>query len=150
MAEEAAASWLIHCDGSALPNPGRMGLGAILIAPDGSRHTLSMATHSTGCNNEAELRALIAALQTLQQHGARSLLVRSDSSILVEQLDGVKPAKPIARLRTLFDEARTLLQSFEQARLQWIPQHRNGEADTLARAALGLPPRPTAAMSKRR
>lgn len=127
-----------------------MGLGAILVAPDGSRHTLSVATHTTGCNNEAELRALIAALQALQQHGARSLLVRSDSSILIEQLDGVKPAKPIARLSALFDEARTLLQSFEQARLQWIPQHRNGEADALARAALGLPPRPTAAMSKRR
>jgi len=138
---EEEASWLIHCDGSALPNPGRMGLGAVLTAPDGSRHTLSVATHTTGCNNEAELRALIAALQTLQQHGARSLLIRSDSSILVEQLDGVKPAKPIARLSALFDEARALLQSFEQTRLQWIPQHRNGEADALARAALGLPPR---------
>ncbi|MGQ0598593.1 ribonuclease HI family protein [Aquabacterium sp.] len=149
MAEEAAASWLIHCDGSALPNPGRMGLGALLIAPDGSRHTLSMATHTTGCNNEAELRALIAALQALQQHGARSLLVRSDSSILVEQLDGVKPAKPIARLSALFDEARALLQSFEQARLQWIPQHRNGEADALARAALGLAPRALAKPGRR-
>lgn len=149
MAEEAAASWLIHCDGSALPNPGRMGLGAILVAPDGSRHTLSMATHTTGCNNEAELRALIAALQALHQHGARSLLVRSDSSILVEQLGGVKPAKPIARLSALFDEARALLQSFEQARLQWIPQHRNGEADALARAALGLAPRSLAKPGRR-
>lgn len=148
MAEEQTTSWVVHCDGSALPNPGRMGLGALLISPDGSRHTLSVATHTTGCNNEAELRALIAALQALQQHGAQSLLVRSDSSILVEQLSGVKPAKPIARLSALFDEARALLQSFEQARLQWIPQHRNGEADALARAALGLPPRVPATSSK--
>src|SRR5690606_15707159 len=52
------ATWLIHCDGSALPNPGRMGLGAVIVAPDGSRQTLSVDTHSTGCNNEAELRAV--------------------------------------------------------------------------------------------
>ncbi len=142
------ADWLIHCDGSALPNPGRMGLGAILIAPDGSRHALSVATHTTGCNNEAEVRALIAALQALQQHGARSLRVHSDSSILVEQLGGGKPAKPIARLSTLFDEARALLQAFEHTRVQWIPQHRNGEADALARAALGLPPRAPAKRTK--
>ncbi|MBI2734159.1 MAG: ribonuclease HI family protein [Aquabacterium sp.] len=119
-----------------------MGLGAVLIAPDGSRHTLSLATHTTGCNNEAELRALIAALHALQAQGARSLVVHSDSSIVIEQLGGVKPAKPITRLKALFDEARSLLATFEQARLQWIPQHRNGEADALARSALGLPPRP--------
>lgn len=142
MVDDAPGSWLVHCDGSALPNPGRMGLGAVFVAPDGSRHTLSMATHTTGCNNEAELRALIAALQALRVHGAQSLLVRSDSSILVEQLGGARPAKPIARLNTLVDEARALLGSFAHTRLQWIPQHRNGEADALARAALGLPPRP--------
>lgn len=150
MAEEQAHHWVVHCDGSALPNPGRMGLGAVLIAPDGSRHTLSVATHTTGCNNEAELRALISALQALQRHGARSLLVHSDSSILVEQLDGLKPARPIARLSALVDEARALLQSFEHAQLQWIPQHRNGEADAQARAALGLPPRPPVSRSTRR
>lgn len=141
MDECALQSWRVHCDGSALPNPGRMGLGAVLLAPDGSRHTLSMATHSTGCNNEAEVRALIAALHALHAQGARSLVVNSDSSILIEQLGGVKPAKPITRLNALFEEARSLLGTFEQARLQWIPQHRNGEADALARAALGLPPR---------
>jgi len=38
----------------------------------------------------------------------------------------------------LFDEARALLKSFDQATLKWIPRHRNREADALARAALGL------------
>lgn len=28
--------WIIHCDGSAVPNPGRIGLGAVLVAPDSS------------------------------------------------------------------------------------------------------------------
>ena len=132
--------WLIHCDGSAMPNPGRMGLGAVLTAPDGGRHTLSIATHATGCNNEAELRALMAALRELQRRDVKALLIRTDSSIVVEQLSR-SDAKPISRLRTLFDEARTLIEWFDDVRLQWIPQHRNGEADALARSALGMPPR---------
>lgn len=141
--------WLIQCDGSAMPNPGRMGLGAVLLSPEGQRHTLSLATHATGCNNEAELRALMAALRELQSHQAKVLLVRTDSSILVEQL-GHTNARPIPRLSALFDEARALLESFDEVRWQWIPQHRNGEADALARSALGLPPRAPAKPSKRK
>ncbi len=144
-----AEPWVIHCDGSALPNPGRMGLGAVITAPDGTRHTLSLATHTTGCNNEAELRALMAALRDVQARGASTLLIHSDSSILVEQL-GQAHAKGIARLSAVIDEARTLLQSFDQAQLKWIPQHRNGDADALARDALGLAPRPAAKPFKRK
>ena len=50
----------IHVDGSALPNPGPMSLGVLLQLPDGSRHTLSQDLHRSGCNNEAELLALMA------------------------------------------------------------------------------------------
>jgi ribonuclease HI len=132
----SAPPWIIYCDGSAMPNPGLMGIGVVIIEPDGRRHTLCQATHAKGCNNEAELRALIAALQRLEVLGATSLLVYSDSSILVAQLGGAK-CKPIARLDTLFEQARALLGSFEHTHLQWIPRHRNGEADALARAALG-------------
>ena len=57
------AHWVVHCDGSAVPNPGRMGLGAVLVGPGGAtQHTISEATTFTGCNNEAELRALLRAL----------------------------------------------------------------------------------------
>lgn len=146
---ETTAPWIVYCDGSAMPNPGRMGLGAVLTAPDGTRHTLSQATHTHGCNNEAELRALMAALQALKTHGATSLLVYSDNSILVEQLVAPTP-QAIARLAALFDEARALFNSFDQACLQWIPRHRNGEADSLARAALGMPPKPSVKPPKKR
>jgi len=136
--DSTARPWVIHCDGTALPNPGRMGLGAVIVAPDGTRHTISQDTGARGCNNEAELLALMAALQALQRLGASALLAYSDNSILIEQLDG-RPVKPVARLAGLFDEARRLLSTFEHVSLQWIPRHRNGAADALARAALGLP-----------
>lgn len=141
--------WTVYCDGSAMPNPGRMGIGAVITAPDGTRHTLSQATHAIGCNNEAELLALTLALQDLRERGVKAVRAYSDNSVLVEQL-GTAQAKPIARLATLFDDARALLGSFEDARVQWIPRHRNGEADALARAALGFAPKPPARRVKKR
>ena len=147
-AARAPGAWVIHCDGSAWPNPGRMGLGALLMGPDGTvRHQISEATTFTGCNNEAELRALLRALQWLQGEAAAStkaVQVFSDSSVLVEQLappPGARTVDPIARLAPLLDEARTVLQRFAQVDLQWVPRHRNGAADALARAALGLAPK---------
>lgn len=142
--------WLVYCDGSTLPNPGRMGLGAVFTEPNGTRHTLSLTAPETGCNNEAEVRALMAALHALQGHGAQSLLIHSDSQVVVEQMSS-QTAKPIARLASLFDEARALLNTFDQATVVWIPGHRNSEADALARAALGMTtPRVVKAHKKRR
>lgn len=121
-----------------------MGLGAVLTGPNGTvQHQISEATTFTGCNNEAELRALMQALRWLAQQGLAAstpVQVFSDSSVLVEQLGG-QPTAPIARLATLFDEARQALQRFPQAQVQWIPRHHNGAADTLARTALGLAPK---------
>ncbi|RQO53763.1 ribonuclease H [Variovorax sp. KBW07] len=142
--------WVVYCDGSAMPNPGRMGIGAVITAPDGSRRTLSQATHTTGCNNEAELRALTLALHELRAQGATNVQAYSDNSILVEQLGTAQPARPIARMAELFDDARALLGTFEQASIRWIPRHRNGEADALARAALGFAPKPAAKATKKK
>jgi ribonuclease HI len=143
------AAWTIHCDGSAVPNPGRMGLGAVLVAPDGTRHPLSALADGRGCNNEAELRALMAALQEARQRGAAALVIHCDNSVVVEQLAGTA-VEPFLRLASLFDEVRALLQSFPAVRLVWIPRHRNREADALARAAVGLMPKSPAPAGKRR
>ena len=104
----------------------------------------------SGCNNEAELRALLRALQWLEAlqgpaaAATTAVQVFSDSSVLVEQLappPGARTVDPIARLAPLLDEARTVLQRFAQVDLRWVPRHRNGAADALARAALGLAPK---------
>ena len=141
--------WTIYCDGSAVPNPGRMGLGAVVTAPDGTRHPLSITAEGRGCNNEAELRALMAAMQYARQQGAAELLIHCDNSVVVQQLAGTA-TEPFLRLAPLFDEVRAELGSFESTRLVWIPRHRNREADALARAAVGLMPKGPAPTAKRR
>jgi ribonuclease HI len=142
MTSPGPREWTAWCDGSALPNPGRMGWGAVLVGPGGECHTLSSAASGAlvGCNNEAELRGVMATLRRLRELGARAPTVYCDNSVVVAQLGpaGAPAVRPIERLALRFDEARLLLRSFDAARVLWIPAHRNVRADALARAALGL------------
>jgi ribonuclease HI len=117
-----------------------MGLGAVVVSPSGEHFTLSDASPTRGCNNEAEASALIAALKLARAQGARRLCIRCDSVVLVEQTTGKLRTK-IARLMPLFAEARALLATFEHIDFRWTSRRNNAEADTLARAALGLPPK---------
>ena len=124
--------WTVYIDASAPPNPGRMRIGGIAYAPDGAIHRFSQALPNTGCNNEAEARAAIYALDWLQGLGAQQVLLHTDSSILAEQL---RQAKPIARLAHWYDSARQRLAHFSHVQVQWIPRHKNTLADALARSA---------------
>jgi ribonuclease HI len=126
-----------------------MGLGAVLVAPDGTRHALSMATDVRGCNNEAEAKALMLALHEARLRGGTSVEIYSDSSLLVAQL-GAANTPPVLRLEALYEEAAALLATFTHSALHWIPRHRNGEADALARAALGLAPKGPAKLIRKR
>lgn len=142
-----AQAWF---DGAALPNPGKMGLGVVLYLPDGARHAVSVVAEGWGCNNEAELLALIAALELAQRLGVRRLQVYGDSDLAVraaafEPGNGravVIPATQVDRLRRLMDRLPDLTGGFDFLQVIWRPRHRNGEADALSRLALGLPDKP--------
>jgi ribonuclease HI len=80
-------------------------------------------------NNEAEYRALIAALKDLVtriQRAGRSppgysLLVHTDSQLMVGQLTQGWQVKA-ANLRTLVDEAATLIRTFGRCDLIKVPR----------------------------
>ena len=133
------ACWLVYIDGSTLPNPGAMRIGGIAYAPDGSTHQFSQALGRSGCNNEAEALAAIYALQWLQSLGAQQVLLHTDNSILAEQLSQAAP-KPIARLAPVYAQARSAMGLLPQAKICWIPRHKNAEADRLARGDLWTTP----------
>lgn len=131
--------WSLHIDGSAMPNPGQMAIGAVLLDPQGQSYALSQCLPGQGCNNEAELQALAHALHHVQLHGGGCVVVHTDSAVLVEQLvppTGGRPAKPIARLALQFEQVRAQMAMLARVELRWVPRHRNTAADALARAAL--------------
>lgn len=133
--------WTVYIDGSAFPNPGHMRIGGVARDPDGGEHQFSLPLPEIGCNNEAEAKAAIHALQWLHKLQAQHVQLYTDSSILAEQLNQPLP-RPIARLHPIYEQARTLLALFESVKVQWIPRHKNTVADALARGDVSerMPP----------
>lgn len=121
----------------------------MLLAPDGRREEKSILLNCTGCNNEAELHALCAALDMAVAAGARRLVLRGDSDVALRYVRGPDNTQ-IARLCLLVAAARGRLRRFDEVQLLWIPRHRNGEADRLSRQALGLPSGPAQITGRRR
>ena len=132
-----------------MPNPGKIGIGVLLIAPDGRREEKSVVLNCSGCNNEAELHALCAALDMAAAAGARKLLLHGDSDVALRYVRGPDSTQ-IVRLCQLVAAARDRLRRIEEVQLLWIPRHRNREADRLSRQALGLPPDPVPLARRRR
>ncbi len=134
-------SWQLWFDGCALPNPGRLGLGALLLSPDGRRIELSQPGSRHGCSNAAELEALDVALDRAHAEGARRLVVTGDSDFVVRHLNGEKQTA-VEPLRSQLLGLAASLSRFETVELRWVPRHRNRDADRLSRAAIGLPDKP--------
>jgi ribonuclease HI len=134
-------TWKIWFDGAALPNPGRIGIGVLVVSPDGQRQERCATPHVHGCNNQAELLALIAAFELAGQLGARHLQVLGDSDVAISHVNGTSSTQ-VAALVPLIETARDWLGRFDSVALSWVPRHRNTEADRLCRQALGLPPKP--------
>ena len=121
-----------------MPNPGKIAVGVVLVSPDGVRSEKSALAGCSGCNNEAELHALCAALEMAAAAGARRLVLRGDGDVALRYVRGPESTQ-IARLLPLIADAREWMGRFEDVQLVWVPRHRNAEADRLSRQALGLP-----------
>jgi len=128
------SAWRAWFDGSARPNPGRCGLGAVLEGPAGQRHELSV-DGGHGNSSEAEYRALNAVLRAAIEHGATDLLVLGDSQVVVDDVNAPDGANAPA-LGVLRSEALALMTRLPQARLRWIPRHKNARADALSQRAV--------------
>lgn len=82
-------------------------------------------------NNVAEYTAALEGLRRARELGARDVLLRSDSHLLIEQLAGRYRVKA-AHLKPLHAEVTGLARGFERIRFEHVPRERNKEADRLA------------------
>ncbi|MCC2972565.1 ribonuclease HI family protein [Massilia sp. IC2-476] len=133
-APSGAPAWRAWFDGSARPNPGRCGIGAVLIGPDGLRVEVSR-TAGYGNSSEAEYQALIAALEAAVAHGAEAPSFHGDSQVVVDDVNAPDSASAAA-LRPYRERARALLAQLPGATLRWIPRHKNTAADALSQRAV--------------
>ncbi|MDC8756542.1 ribonuclease HI family protein [Janthinobacterium fluminis] len=131
-----ATAWQAWFDGSAQPNPGRIGIGGLLTSPAGRRIEISRrAGH--GSSSEAEYSALIALLEAAVRERPAELLVYGDSRVVIDDVNRV--TAPAASLAPQRARADALLARLGQVTLRWIPRHRNAEADRLSQQGAALP-----------
>ena len=126
---------VINTDGASRGNPGPAAIGATI--KDGRGNLLASISQSIGrtTNNQAEYRALIAALEKAAALGASHVDIRADSQLVVRQVEGSYRVKK-ASLRPLYLEACRLLAGFQGVTITAVPREQNREADALATAAL--------------
>lgn len=126
---------VINADGASRGNPGPAAIGATIKDEDG--RLLASVSERIGrtTNNQAEYRALIAALEKAISLDARRVDIRLDSELVVRQVQGRYKVKK-ATLRPLYLRVGELLGQLEGFTLTHIPREQNTEADRLANAAM--------------
>ena len=125
----------IQFDGTAMPNPGQMGIGVILIENGSIISRISRKLPDVGTNNIAEYVALNVGIQKALELGWKHVIIEGDSQLVVNQLNGTWKVRQ-DHLRPLHSEVSKNLGKFESFSLKWIPREKNSTADKLASEAL--------------
>lgn len=132
MAEEKT---FVYIDGAARGNPGEAGIGIIIKdSQDKNIRQLYKYIGST-TNNIAEYTALIFALQEVLILGLKSVVVHSDSELLVKQLNGEYRVKN-SNLKPFYEQFLHLKTGFNRLEIKQIAREENKETDKLANQAI--------------
>lgn len=125
----------LFVDGAARGNPGPAAIG--VVVQDGRGRVIAEVGETLGetTNNVAEYRALLRGLREARKRKADDLEIRTDSDLLVRQINGTYRVKS-PHLIPLHGEAIAALGAFRRWRIAHIPRTDNAAADALANKAL--------------
>jgi ribonuclease HI len=133
--DQPAGVYVAYVDGASRGNPGPASYAVVLQAPDGATKFEIGKYVGRATNNVAEYYGLIAALDYAASQKIPRLRVRSDSELLVRQMQGrYKVNSP--DLRPLHERAQKLARALAYFTIEHIPREQNSEADELANIAL--------------
>jgi ribonuclease HI len=126
---------IIYTDGGARGNPGPAAVG-VVIYDAGHKELERFGKHiGTTTNNQAEYRALLAALEMALKLGGESLVCHLDSELVVKQLTGKYKIKE-SGLAGLAADALRLTAKFKQVEFVHVRREKNKLADQLVNEAL--------------
>src|SRR2546425_657633 len=131
---------VLMVDGASRGNPGPSAIGVVVKDAQGQVVKEINEYIGKGTNNVAEYRALIRALEEAKALGARSIEVRSDSELLVSQLQGNYKVKS-PDLGPLYLDVVRLLRDFDRHAVVKIPRGENA-APMRWRIARSISPSP--------
>jgi len=126
---------IIHADGASRGNPGPAAIGATISDEQGKLIACISQSIGRATNNQAEYRAVVAALEKAVRLGATHVELKSDSQLVVRQIIGEYRVKNAA-LKPLYQRVKQKLSLLNGFTIAYIPRQQNKEADRLASRAL--------------
>jgi len=112
---------------------GPMGIGLVVVNPEGQVIRQLSEWGHTGTKERAEYLAVVYALEEAYSADVLRVELRTDSELVVRQLDGEFQGEDID-LKDLHHSAASLLEAFESSRYVYWDREEMLQADTLARA----------------
>ena len=125
----------LEFDGGSRGNPGPAGIGVVVRAQDGTPLVTLGRFIGRATNNVAEYKALITALEEAKRLGAKKIVIRGDSELIIKQMKGEYRVKH-PDMKDLYDEAQFLIHQFDEATITHNLRHKNELADKLANLAM--------------
>jgi ribonuclease HI len=126
---------IINTDGGARGNPGPAGIGAVIKDEEGNIILTISEYIGETTNNQAEYRAVIAAIEKSKEIGAEELEFILDSELVVNQLKREYKVKN-KELAPLFVKIYNASLSFKKVSFRHVRRELNKEADKLANEAM--------------
>jgi ribonuclease HI len=125
----------LQFDGGSRGNPGPAGIGVVISAKDGTPLVTLGRFIGRATNNVAEYKALIAVLEEAKKLGAKKIIVRGDSELVIKQMKGIYRVRH-PDMKPLHEQAKSLISQFEQVAIEHNLRHKNELADKLANLAM--------------
>jgi ribonuclease HI len=126
---------IANIDGASRGNPGPAAYAVVLRDAEG-KIVLELAKKiGRETNNVAEYYALLAALDYAVNQGISALRIRSDSELLVRQMQGRYKVKS-PELKPLHERASKLVRQVAYFAIEHVRRELNRDADALANVAL--------------
>ncbi len=125
----------LEFDGGSRGNPGPAGIGVVVRAQDGTPLITLGRFIGRATNNVAEYRALITAMEEAKKLGAKKIIIKGDSELIIKQMKGEYRVKH-PDMKVLYAEAQSRLSEFDQATIDHNLRDKNTLADKLANLAM--------------
>jgi len=122
---------IVYIDGASKGNPGKASIGLVIYSDKKRLLKKYGAPVGNATNNSAEYMALIAALIECLSYVPTNLDIKSDSLLLIRQMQGKYKVRD-EWLKKLQFIANLLISRYNKVTLTHIPREENKEADKIA------------------
>ena len=112
---------MIFSDGGARGNPGPAAIAFIIQSETGETLAKNARYVGSCTNNQAEYKALLAALEAAAALKADTVTCHSDSELIVKQLNGEYRVKN-TELKAMWQKAREMRKLFREVKFVYVPR----------------------------